>query len=125
MHNGWLFDETINAVMFLLGQRDKNTYFMNSFLLEYLLHGGKYNYLSFRKRKNAKYVDISAYKKLIVPVNFKNTHWFLVVAHIPERLVEYVHHDTVNHVLFIASETYRDSLHLSFYLKTHVLFLHR
>ena len=74
MENGWLFDETINAVMFLLGQRGHETCFMNSYLFENLFEGGKYNYRSFRKRKKGKHVDYSAYTKLMVPVNYKNVH---------------------------------------------------
>ena len=91
MEKGWLFDDTINAVMYLLKQRDNDTCFMDTFTFEALFKTGTYNYRSLRKLKSKNTYNFALYGKAIVPVNWQK-HWFLLVACIPERRIEYVHH---------------------------------
>jgi sentrin-specific protease 1 len=103
MRCAWLFDETINAYMWLLQERDRAlcaadparlpTYFFSSFFFEKLFeNSGEYNYGSVKRwSKKVTCTNGNVFKlgKMVVPVNVGGAHWCLAVAHVAQRRVQY------------------------------------
>jgi len=100
MRGGWLFDESVNAYMWMLQQRDKElcladssrgpTHFFNSFFFEKMFESGEYKYASVRRwAKKVQGGNVFKLERLAVPVNIGNSHWCLIVAFIREKRIQY------------------------------------
>ncbi len=96
----WLDDEAVNFYMQMLKKRDEDlclkdnkrrrSHFFNSFFLEKLTGGGKYNYGGVKRwTKKAKIHNIFELERIFFPVNISNLHWCMSVIHVQAKEVRY------------------------------------
>lgn len=91
----WLNDVIINSYFLLLQQRDtlnnaytKRYYMFNTFLYA-KLYADNHTYDYSCVNKWTKKLNIFELAKVFIPVNLNNSHWVLIVVHIPEKKISY------------------------------------
>jgi len=74
---GWLNDEIINAYTSLICKTYPDVFIHNTFFYSRLASGG-YRYDNVKRW--TKRVRLNEYRKIVIPINFNNSHWACVVV---------------------------------------------